>query len=549
MNRADRRKVAKTNKERIEEYNQAGHQLMQPGGDARQARRLFQQVLGLDPKNSVANLHLGTLEMWLGNSEKAYQLLSVAREADASNPAILNGLGLALQSSGDIDQTMQHFQDAIQADPDFADAHTNLARVFLQTGKLPQALEEADQAVTLAPDSGNAHLIYGAIAQAMGKTNLARSELQTALVQMPWHMEASFRLCRLSYDPARPDEYLDPIRKNYEKNRSNTQMAITWAEVLLQSRRYSDAIDVLEKHLDAEDLSLKSSVLCNIACAHASAGNYEEAIRFHKEGLANDPDNPGVRYLYGRSLFYAGEYKLAQEQLWRGMQGLPFAQDLIGMLMHTQKVAGHEEEAVSDFGAMVKTFDLSDGAGADHEEMLQALHQMEMQDVHPFDVYRRQAEKVWEGVLENSDNDLLRSVRSKILDKMSDYVSALPDEGAQYHPTVARKQFGTGLITTWAESINKFSDFSYSVDQQGWFRGIYFLDVPKACEDEKKKEGWLRFGIPHVGSFDDLSPDGEIKPVAGQLVVFPAYSWFGFNALSADTDLTYCVIHVNSEVG
>ena len=73
MNRSDRRKTAKTNKDRINEYNENGLQMM-TDGDMRQAQRFFQQVLALDPGNAPANMRLGVMEMWARNYAKAQEL-------------------------------------------------------------------------------------------------------------------------------------------------------------------------------------------------------------------------------------------------------------------------------------------------------------------------------------------------------------------------------------------------------------------------------------------------------------------------------------------
>ncbi|HEY1422522.1 MAG TPA: tetratricopeptide repeat protein, partial [Candidatus Acidoferrum sp.] len=65
-------------------------------------------------------------------------------------------LGNALLKSGDAEDAVEHFQRALQGEPDFAEAHYSLGTALLQQGRESDALTQFQQAVQLKPDYSEA---------------------------------------------------------------------------------------------------------------------------------------------------------------------------------------------------------------------------------------------------------------------------------------------------------------------------------------------------------------------------------------------------------
>jgi tetratricopeptide (TPR) repeat protein len=53
---------------------------------------------------------------------------------------------------GDKETALNHFQNAVQIDPDFADAHNDLGVLLAKVGNTGEAAEQFQRAITLAPD-------------------------------------------------------------------------------------------------------------------------------------------------------------------------------------------------------------------------------------------------------------------------------------------------------------------------------------------------------------------------------------------------------------
>ena len=139
------------------------------------ARRAYERVLSLDPKNQMGLVNLGMVEFYSGDPAKSENLLKQAvrqrletapawltlgmiymdqnrfREAlaalsqatllDPQNPRARNFLGVVIGREGWIDGAQQELRRAVELNPDYADAHYNLAVFYLQ--EKPPAIELA----------------------------------------------------------------------------------------------------------------------------------------------------------------------------------------------------------------------------------------------------------------------------------------------------------------------------------------------------------------------------------------------------------------------
>jgi hypothetical protein len=61
----------------------------------------------------------------------------------------------------------------------------------------------------------------------------------------------------------------------------------------------------------------------------------------------------------------------------------------------------------------------------------------------------------------------------------------------------------------------------------GWISSAYYVSLPEALDDEMQRQGWLMFGESHMELGGADRPEHFIKPVVGQLVLFPSYFWHG----------------------
>ncbi len=59
-----------------------------------------------------------------------------------------------LAQQNELDDAIDHFRQALQSDPEFAEAHGNLATALQMQGHLDDAIRHYQEAVRIAPDNG-----------------------------------------------------------------------------------------------------------------------------------------------------------------------------------------------------------------------------------------------------------------------------------------------------------------------------------------------------------------------------------------------------------
>ena len=224
----------------------------------------------------------------------------------------------------DIQQGIDHFEDAIKKDPTFAPAYVGEAAGYSELGSNfigdpPDAAREKEMSATrkaleLDPTLSDAHLLLADLLQGQWQWAQAEVEYRRALELNPNDVDAHEGLARWLLCLGRTEEALDWARRGRELDPikvRGTDMAITLSKarrydeatrelralladqpdepealwdlgiVLIENNQPKDAIPVLEKALLASNRS--PGVMGTLASAYARAGRRDDALRLTDE--------------------------------------------------------------------------------------------------------------------------------------------------------------------------------------------------------------------------------------------------------------------------
>jgi tetratricopeptide (TPR) repeat protein len=112
-------------------------------------------------------------------------LLTQAIQADPDCADAHYNLALAYESLGQIEKVVAEYQEAIRADPDYADAHENLGSIYAQQGMMDEAIAKWQETLEIEPERASAHQNLGMAYAQQGKNDEAIAAFETYLQLAP----------------------------------------------------------------------------------------------------------------------------------------------------------------------------------------------------------------------------------------------------------------------------------------------------------------------------------------------------------------------------
>src|SRR6266487_6275190 len=115
-------------------------------GDVENATNHLIEVLRLDPKDAWSWVVLGNLYVReKGDLETGEKFLRKALEIKPSDAWALNSLAAVYQKKGQTDEAVKYFEQAIQANPDFANPYYGRAVAFAESNEPEKAVDSLTQ--------------------------------------------------------------------------------------------------------------------------------------------------------------------------------------------------------------------------------------------------------------------------------------------------------------------------------------------------------------------------------------------------------------------
>jgi TolB-like protein/DNA-binding winged helix-turn-helix (wHTH) protein/Tfp pilus assembly protein PilF len=293
--------------------------------DARNDRHLWAQVYEesgddlLSMQEPVANDILHQVALALGSSVSASRLRPVnvrARDAYLRGRFLWNNRTL-----DSLTKSITLYQDAIKADPKFAEAYAALGDAYVllssyggaaPAGSLQKAQEAAERALQLGGGLAEAHTVLGAVRTDRDWDWLgAETEYRQALQLNPSYPTArhwySLHLSRLG----RTEEAEVEIQRAHALDPLSTIISTDAAETAYWARKQNEALKRVDAVLSTDPYFAEAHLVKGKI--HEQQGRYEQALAEFKIALALFGGGPNVEALRGHALALAGASEQALE--------------------------------------------------------------------------------------------------------------------------------------------------------------------------------------------------------------------------------------------
>jgi len=160
-----------------------------------------------DQITTLANLY---------NSEQFIELEEASRELLQKYPQssiVMGTLGTALSEQGQLKESIQIFDKAIQLKPDFAEAYNNRGNALEQLGQLDEAIQNYDKAIQLMPDFATAYSNRGVALKRLGQGAAAIKSYDKAIQLKPDYAKAYYNRGNARKDLGQLDEAVKDFDK------------------------------------------------------------------------------------------------------------------------------------------------------------------------------------------------------------------------------------------------------------------------------------------------------------------------------------------------
>ena len=255
--------------------------------------RLFKQVLAGDPSYKGVNFFLGL--SYFGKNDFAQSVDYFERELKTPkpHPRTQYYLGLALQSSGRIDEAISHLNQSLAQDPKDADALYELARLHKNA-----SLHSIEALKALDADSFQLHALMGEVYADQERYSDAIEEYQKALAKRPDALGMQF-LIGVAYWAQRQMEPAEKAFKEaYKENPNDSMTNLYLGDIAVRYQRFLEAMPYLMAAKQAQPNMPQLHVLLG-QCYQAQNELKKAKLEFEAAIIA-DPAAAQPHYLLAR---------------------------------------------------------------------------------------------------------------------------------------------------------------------------------------------------------------------------------------------------------
>ncbi len=560
---------------------------LQALGDVAGAERTLRNAVAIEPRWAPAQAALGELLANSGRADVAERPLRLALASGQSYPRaalvlarllndanrsaevlevtapfaaavqadfdLLTQRATALAALGRHDEAIALYRRIVVALPNHAGAELNLAAALDVAGRHGEAESAARRAIGRGANTPEAQHLHARTLIASNHFDEAEAAWREALRQRPTFADAQQNLAQLiwmrSGDVAAAsalldatlrthpdDEALHTIKATLLDGAGDAQAAHAW--LADRARRPGASLGLL---LGAGQAALKFDA--QLAHEHA------------RRAVQTAPTHALANRLLTEALLGTGALHDAQQRVEQLLRATPDDQYLIALQTTAWRLLGDPRYAeFCDYARMARGWIIdtppgwSDLAGY-LRDLAASLNRLHALHTHPLHQSLRHGSQTAQD-LQRSDDPPIRAFFQAIDGPIRRHIetigSGIDQDGAD--PLRRRNTDTYRIKGIWSVRLRAQGYHTNHVHPEGWLSSACYIELPQtmlsddssaksarkdgrfltsAITDERRNDGWLKFGEPGIATSPQLAPEYFIRPEPGLLALFPSYFWHG----------------------
>lgn len=439
----------------------------------------------------------------------------------------LSALAREAKRAGRLDEALGWNRRAVAAAPRSGVAEHNLAATLGDLSRFAEAEAATARAFAKGVNAPETWLVRGRALQGLGRLAEAEAAFAAAIAQRPLYEDAQRDLAQLIWmregDLTRTLSLLDATLAVAP---GAIALLLLRARLLATAGATGDAADALDR---AIALAPAEHDL-HLARARIAAELHDPARHLHHAAAAlrvRPPSRSAAKAVV-EALLHAGHVEEAERRVGQLLAGAPDDQGLLALLSLCWRLRGDPRHVpLCEDPALIAQIpiELPDGWAdlasflADLRAVLDRLHGWR---AHPLDQSLRGGSQT-QADLSRSGEPVVRALFAAFDAPIRRYIAGLGGGGDPLRRRIAKG--GYRYKGAWSVLLQPSGHHLDHVHPEGWISSAFHVSVPGTVAAER--QGWLAFGRPGTPTTPQISPFRHLRPVAGQLVLFPSYLWHG----------------------
>jgi tetratricopeptide (TPR) repeat protein len=216
-----------------------------------------------------------------------------------------------------LEEASEHYQQALDKDPAFAEAHNNMGFLLTKQGRTAEAIEEYRKAIELNTNRAEFYNNLGNLLATQGRTTEAIEQLQKALEVEPDNAKVRYNLANILMAQGRWDEAIEHYQRALEQMPDSTHAHYQLGLALQSRGRFAAAIAQFQKvlELDPRHVTAQNNLAWLLAtCPDNSVRDGKRAVELAQQAVQLSGGNsPEILDTLAAAYAEAGRYPEAVE--------------------------------------------------------------------------------------------------------------------------------------------------------------------------------------------------------------------------------------------
>lgn len=493
-------------------------------------------ALRVDFQDAKKNLGLVLID---SDPNAAIAALQSALALKPEDVGALTGLGDAYRALEKHDEAGELYARALAINPNHVNARHNLALSQKQNDQLPAAVENYKLALALASTNAEIHYNYANALFESGDHTRAEDEYLRSIEQDPGFVLAHETLHEFYWQTGQHERLESSYLQSLARAPRDTALRLSYIKMLSACGREERAQSQIDEALAIETtpalLHAKGRLAANRQDYEGARGAFSKALgRLYDAAIAQD---------LARLQILQADYAGAQREIDRLLAFAPNDQLSWALQALNWRLTGDERYRwLIDYQEHIGVFTLPTPAGYRSldeflEELEAVLLGMHTARCEPSQQTLKLGTQT-PGRLLLKRHPVIAHYRAALTSVVEQYLSRFSRD--ESHPFLRRlpspvhdRFFFSG---SWSVKLKPKGFHVNHVHPEGWISSASYISLPRALRGTDEVAGCIKFGESALMLNDREVVERVIRPEAGQLVLFPSYTWHGTYAFDGEPE-------------